>query len=150
MTKSAITKLWVSGVAVFFGGIVVSLVGVFVLLAFGGTFNGTPGSGDYRFTPDLGGSFWTAIGVIVTGGLGVLGGALVQLAAWIAGLSNSYALPDKAWFVVLLVTGLLGLTFPPLGFAAMVAYVVAAPDGAPYRPVSPPAGRPAPPLVPAT
>lgn len=148
MTKSAITKLWVSGLAVFAAGIVVSLIGVFAMLAFGGTFTGSPGSPDYNFTPDYTGAFWTSIGVIVVGGMGVLGGAIVQLAAWIAGLINSYALPDKAWFVVLLVTGLLGITFPPLGFAAMIAYVVAAPDGAPYRTFRPAAPGPTSPLVP--
>lgn len=150
MTKSALTKMWVAGLAVFAGGIVVSLIGVFAMLAFGGTFTGTPGSGDYQFTPDLKGTFWTAIGVIVAGGLGVLGGTIVQLAAWIAALVNSYALPDRAWFVLLLVAGLLGLAFPPFGLAAMIAYVIAAPDAAPYRTAGPAAPGATPPLVPAT
>jgi hypothetical protein len=48
-----------------------------------------------------------------------LGGALV----------NTYRLQDKTWFAVLLAGGLLGLAFGLLGFAAMVAYLVAGPDG---------------------
>lgn len=150
MTKSAITRMWVAGLAVFVAGIVVSLIGVFSMLAFGGAFSGTPGGGDYKFIPDLTGAFWTAIGVIVVGGLGVLGGTMMQLAAWIAALVNSNALPDRTWFVVLLVAGVLGLTFPPFGFAAMVAYVIAAPDGAPYRTARLPAAGPTPPLARAT
>jgi len=38
-------------------------------------------------------------------------------------------LQDKTWFIVLLVGGLLGLNFGLVGFAAMVAYLVAGPDG---------------------
>jgi hypothetical protein len=46
--------------------------------------------------------------------------------AWIGALINTAQLPDKAWFVLLLVLGLLSF-----GFIAMVAYVIAGPDGAP-------------------
>ena len=56
-------------------------------------------------------------------------GGLVQLAAWIGALVNTYRLQDKTWFAVLLAGGLLGLAFGLLGFAAMVAYLVAGPDG---------------------
>jgi hypothetical protein len=38
-------------------------------------------------------------------------------------------LQDKTWFIGLLVGGLLGLTHGLLLFAAMVAYLVAGPDG---------------------
>jgi hypothetical protein len=53
----------------------------------------------------------------------------VQLAAWIGALINTNLLQDKTWFIVLLVGGILGLNFGLLGFAAMVAYLVAGPDG---------------------
>jgi hypothetical protein len=44
--------------------------------------------------------------------------------AWIGAVLNTAQLPDKTWFVVLLVVGLLGLVF-----IATVAYVIAGPDG---------------------
>ena len=47
--------------------------------------------------------------------------------------AKSYSLPEKTWFVVLLVGGVLSFVFAPIGFAVMVAYVVAAPDGTLYR-----------------
>lgn len=146
MTKSAITKTWVGGLAVFAAGIVVAIVGVFLMLAYGGTFTQVAGTNNYDFTPDMSGFFWTTIGVIVVGGLVALIGSVVQLAAWIGGLVNSYALPEKTWFTILLVGGVLSVAFAPIGFAAMVAYVIAAPDGEPYRQAKAPTGA----LVPTT
>jgi hypothetical protein len=55
-------------------------------------------------------------------------GGVAQLAAWIGALVNTYQLADKAWFIVLLAGGLLGLSFGLIGFAVMVAYLVAGPD----------------------
>lgn len=103
------------------------------MLAYGGTFTQIAGTTNYDFTPDMNGFFWTAVGIIVIGGVIALIGSVVQLVAYIGGLVNSYALPEKTWFLVLLVGGLLSLAFAPLGFAVMVTYVIAAPDGTPYR-----------------
>src|SRR5438067_6890917 len=133
MTKSTITRTWIGGLAVFAAGIVASMVGVFLMLAYGGTFTQIADSTKYDFTPDMNGFFWTAIGIIMVGGLIALIGGVVQLVAWVAALANSYSLPEKTWFVVLLVGGVLSFVFAPIGFAVMVAYVVAAPDGTLYR-----------------
>jgi hypothetical protein len=133
MTKSAITKVWIAGLAVFAAGIVVAIAGVFLMLAYGGTFTQIVGTNSYDFSPDMNGFFWVTVGLIVAGGLIGLIGGFVQLAAWIGGLVNSYLLPSKVWFVVLLLSGLLSTIFAPIGFGAMLAYVVGAPDGTPYR-----------------
>lgn len=140
MSKSLITKTWIAGLAVFAAGILLAIVGVFLMLAYGGTFTQISTSpNNYDFTPNLNGFFWTTVGLIVTGGVIALIGSVVQLAAWIGGLVNSYALPDKNWFLILLIGGLGSLFFAPLGFAAMVAYVIGAPDGTAYRrPAQPP------------
>lgn len=141
MTKSTITKTWIAGLVVFAAGILVSIAAVFLMLAYGGTFTEVAGNpNNYTFTPDQNGFFWTTIGLMVTGGLIALIGSIVQLAAWIGGLVNSYALPEKTWFLILLLGGLLSVIFPLIGFAAMVAYVIAAPEGAGYR------AQPQPPL----
>jgi hypothetical protein len=52
--------------------------------------------------------------------------AVAHFVAWIGAVLNTAQLPDKTWFVVLLVVGLLGLVFI---FIATVAYVIAGPDG---------------------
>lgn len=142
MTKSAITRTWVGGLVVFAAGIVASMLGVFLMLAYGGTFTQIAGTGNYDFRPDMTGFFWTTIGVICTGGVIAIIGGIVQLVAWVGGLVNSYALPEKTWFAVLLLGGVLSFVFAPIGFAAMLAYVVAAPDGEPYRQQHPAAPTP--------
>ena len=48
----------------------------------------------------------------------------VGLVAWIGALLNTWQLYSKAWFIGLLLLGILNL-----GFFAMVAYVLAGPDG---------------------
>ncbi|HEX9095592.1 MAG TPA: hypothetical protein VF990_05760 [Candidatus Dormibacteraeota bacterium] len=149
MTKSMITKVWIGGLAAFAAGIVVAIVGVFLMLGYGGTFTQVAGTNNYDFVPNMNGFFWVTVGLIVAGGLVGVFGSIVQFAAWVGALVNSYALPDKDWFLVLLVGGLLSFAFAPIGFVAMIAYVIAAPDGAPYRQASGPvpAQRP---LVPTT
>jgi hypothetical protein len=62
-------------------------------------------------------------GLMILGGFAMLGGAIAGLVAWIGALINTAQLEDKAWFVLLLVLGLLSF-----GFIAMLAYVIAGPD----------------------
>lgn len=134
MTKSTITKTWIGGLVVFGAGIVVAIAGVFLMLAYGGTFTQVAGNpNNYNFQPNMNGFFWTTVMLMIIGGLIALIGSIVQLVAWIGGLVNSYMLPSKTWFAVLLVGGILSFAFAPIGFAVMVAYVIAAPDGTPYR-----------------
>ena len=151
MTKSMITKVWIGGLAAFAAGAVVAMLGVFLMLGYGGTFTQIAGTNNYDFVPNMSGFFWVTVGLIVTGGVIGLVGSIVQFAAWIGGLVNSYALPSKSWFLVLLMGGLLSFFFAPIGFGAMIAYVIAAPDGSLYRQVNSPASaQQARPLAPTT
>lgn len=144
MTKSLITRVWIGGLAVFAAGIVVAIVGIFLMLAYGGTFTQVADTSNYNFNPDMNGFFWVTVGLIVAGGLIGLIGSIVQFVAWVGGLINSYRLPDKAWFFVLLLGGVLSLGFAPIGFAAMIAYLIAAPDApAQHRLETPTATKPA-------
>jgi hypothetical protein len=148
VTKSAITKTWISGLVVFAAGVVAAIVGVVLMLAYGGTFTQVAGNpNSYDFVPRLDGFFWSTVTVICIGGVIAVIGGIVQLAAWIGALVNSYLLPEKTWFAILLVGGILGLFFGLVGFAAMVAYVIGAPDGTPYK--QPRVAAPAP-LAPTT
>lgn len=132
MTKSTITRTWIGGLAVFAAGIGAALVGVFLMLANGGSFTHVQGS-QYDFTPDTtNGLFWVAIGVITIGGLIALAGSIAQFAAWVGSLFNTYLVPGKEWFAVLLLGGLLSFFFAPIGFGVMLAYVIAGPDGTTY------------------
>lgn len=151
MIKSTITKTWIGGLAIFAAGILAAMVGVFLMLAYGGTVAQVAGTNNYDFTPTVNGFFWMTVAVIVVGGLTALIGGIVQLAAWVGALVNSYLLPEKTWFLILLIGGVLSLAFAPVGFAVMVAYVVAAPDGTPYRQAQAPVtSQQAGPLAPTT
>jgi hypothetical protein len=65
-----------------------------------------------------------ALGLGILGSIAVVGGFAGGLVAWIGALLNTWQLESKAWFVALLLLGVFNL-----GFFAMVAYVLAGPDG---------------------
>jgi len=129
MTKTAVTRTWLGGVIGLAAGLVIVGLGVGLMLAYGGHFTAAPGGDGYDFVPNLDGFYWSTIGFMVLGGLVALGGGIVQLVAWIGAMTNTNHLVDKTWFTILLVGGVVGLIFAPIGFATMVAYVVAGPDG---------------------
>ena len=66
---------------------------------------------------------WTMIAVLVIGLLAIVAGAVAGLVSWIGAMLNTAQLPDKTWFVLLLVLGIWNL-----GFIAMLVYAVAGPD----------------------
>jgi hypothetical protein len=153
MTKPTITKIWLGGLVAIAVGLVVGGIGVGLMLAYGGTFTPAVNGSGYDFVPQLDGFFWMAVMLIVIGGSVAAAGGIAQLAALIGALVNTYQLQDRTWFVVLAAGGLIGLAFGLVGFAAMLAYVIAGPDALvsatapPARPPAPPA-PPAPPMPP--
>jgi hypothetical protein len=68
---------------------------------------------------------WTSLGLVVVGSLVILGGTVAAVLSWIGALLHTWQLEDKLWFASLLAAGVLGF-----GVVAMIAYVVAGPDGA--------------------
>jgi hypothetical protein len=91
---------------------------------------------------------WILVGPCALAMLLLLSAAVVHFVAWIGAVLNTAQLPDKTWFVVLLVVGLLGLVF-----IATVAYVIAGPDGVKAKEEAsalPPAGRVSPQVPPST
>ncbi|HEX8730286.1 MAG TPA: hypothetical protein VF739_16780 [Ktedonobacterales bacterium] len=130
MRKAQINRLWIVGVIVCAIGLIVGGISVGLMLANGGTWVQATDPNNATFVPRLDGFFWTTVGFTVIGGVIMLVGALAQLVAWIAALVNTYPLPDKTWFVVLLVGGLVGVAFGLAHLAVMIAYVIAGPDEA--------------------
>lgn len=125
MRKATITRVWLGGLAGIVAGIVAAGFGVILMLAYGGTFGGPSGQ---DFVPTLDAFFWWMVGLITLGGLIALAGGFVQVVAWIGALINTYASPDKSWFVVLLIGGLLGPFFFAVPFVVMVFYLIIGPD----------------------
>jgi hypothetical protein len=129
MMKSTTTRTWVAGLIVLAAGMVTGGVALGLMLAYGGHFTPAASGNGYDFIPNLDGYFWTTVTIATVGFFVAVAGGIVQLAAWIGALANTYQLQDKTWFTILLVGGLVGLAFAVVGFAAMVAYVIAGPDG---------------------
>lgn len=144
MTKSTVTRTWLAGLVLLALGLIVAGLSVGLMLAYGGTFTAATNGNGYDFVPRYDSFFGTMVGLIIVGGIAAAVGGFVQLAAWIGALVNTFRLQDKTWFAVLLAGGLLGLAFGVVGFAAMVAYVIAGPDGMAVRqpPVSAPTSLP--------
>jgi hypothetical protein len=81
---------------------------------------------------------WSMLGTGLVGGITMVAGLIGGVVSWIGALRNTWRLEGKAWFLGLLLLGIFNL-----GFFAMVAYVIAGPDGTPevvHRGASAPAG----------
>lgn len=128
MAKHTITRMWIAGVIVLAAGLVMGGVSLALMLAYGGHFTAAASGNGYDFVPTMNAFFWSMVTLMVIGFMVATVGLVVQLAAWIGALVNTYQISDKTWFLVLLIGGLLGLSFGVTGFAAMVAYLIAGPD----------------------
>jgi hypothetical protein len=103
MSKPTITRLFV-------GAILAAAVGLVLVLA----------------------AIWTAISsdvpvtvaLVVVGSLAMLAGTVAAVVSWAGALLNTWQLEDKTWFASLAALTVFGLAVP-----AMVAYVIAGPDG---------------------
>jgi len=120
MNKSLVVKLFWGSIIGVVAGLV--LIGVSGALAFSNDIFVMSG-------PDVTGInsgplSWTLIGLMVLAGFVLLFAAVAHFVAWIGAVLNTAHLPDKTWFVVLLVVGLLGFVF-----IATIAYGIAGPDG---------------------
>jgi len=119
MSKPIITRLFVGGLVAFVAGLVVTIFAG--LAAFAGTDITVNGTEVTRVRIDT--ATWWSIGIATIGVLAMAGGAIAGLVAWIGALINTAQLPDKLWFILLLVLGLFSF-----GLIAMIAYVLAGPD----------------------
>lgn len=129
MSKASITRMWIAGLIVLVAGLAMGGISLGLMLANGGTWVPAASGSGSDFIPTINGFFWTTIGFMIVGFTIAAAGGIVQLAAWIGALVNTYQIEDKAWFIVLLAGGILGLVSGVFGFAVMVAYLVAGPDG---------------------
>ncbi len=122
MTKATVTRLFISSLIAGLAGAVILIVAVTVALANGAfVFEGSQ-IVDIRMS----GMAVAAFGLGLVGALTLVGAAIVGLISWIGALLNTAQLPGKGWFVGLLLLGIFNF-----GFLAMIAYVIAGPDGAP-------------------
>jgi hypothetical protein len=120
MTKPTVVKLFWGSLIGLVAGLV--LVGITLALAISNDIfimNGPDVTG-----VKYGALSWTLIGLMGLAVLLLLFATVTHFVAWIGAVLNTAQLPDKTWFVILLVVGVLGLVF-----IATIAYVIAGPDG---------------------
>jgi hypothetical protein len=120
MSKKSVTRLFVGATVAIVAGVVLGVAALWAALA-----SDAIDLGGSNYIDVNGGSgAWTALGLVILGLLAILGGTVAAVVSWLAALINTWQLDDKMWFASVLALGLLGF-----GVIAMIAYVVAGPDG---------------------
>jgi len=120
MSKATVTRLFIGGLVAFGAGAIVTIFAIALALAN----NVFVMSGNDIVAIQGGTLGWALIGLAILGGLAAAGGVIAGFIAWIGAVLNTWQLESKAWFVGLLLLGIFNF-----GFFAMIAYVVAGPDG---------------------
>lgn len=133
MSRNTILKLFVGSVIGLVVGTVLVGVGALVTYADGAWLTDGSDVVGFRTSP----LSWTMIGLAIAGAVILVAAAVAALVSWIGALVKTVNVPDKTWFVILLVTGLLSV-----GFVGMIVYLIAGPRDAPTATASVELGLP--------
>lgn len=121
MSKATVIKLFIGAGLAMIAGAVLAFVAVGIAIA-----NDVFVMSGSDIVGLRGGALaWSSLGLGLVGVLAFIGGLIAGLVSWIGALLNTWQLDSKAWFVGLLLLGIFNL-----GFFAMIAYLIAGPDGA--------------------
>lgn len=120
MSKATVTKLFIGSLIAFGAGAVVAIFAIALAVA-----NNVFVMDGNDIAAVQGGTLaWVLIGLAILGVLAAAGGVITGFVAWIGAVLNTWQLESKAWFVGLVLLGIFDF-----GFIAMIAYVIAGPDG---------------------
>ncbi len=120
MTKQTVTRVFVGSLLALFGGLILMFAAMIAAYANGALIMDGPDVTGIQSTFFAG----AMLALTIIGFLATVGGAIGQFVAWIGAVLNTSRLEDKTWFIVLLLLGLFSF-----GFVAMIAYLIAGPDG---------------------
>jgi hypothetical protein len=120
MSKSTVTRIFVGSAIALIAGAVVMIAVVWIAIANDVFIQQGPND----FAVQGSALAWSLLGPGILAGLAMTAGAVGGFVAWIGALLNTSQLESKTWFLVLLLLGLFSF-----GFFAMIAYVIAGPDG---------------------
>ena len=132
MSKKTVTTVFVGSVFAVVAGALMAFAAVWIAYANGAFVMDGPDVVGIDPTPFA----WTIVGLGFVAVLTMVAGAVGGLVSWIGALLNTAELEDKTWFILLLVLGLISF-----GLVAMIAYVIAGPDGS-SRPTARALGSP--------
>ena len=128
MFKTTVTRLFIGSLIAIAAGAIVSIFAISIAIA-----NDVFVMDGNDIAALQGGALAGALlGVALLGGLAVVGGIIAGFIAWIGAVLNTWQLESKAWFAVLVLTGIFNF-----GFIPMVIYVIAGPDGKAARSAQP-------------
>lgn len=120
MNKAAITKLFIGGGLALIAGAIVAVFAIGIAIA-----NNVFVMDGSDVVGVRGGALaFSLLGLAIVGAFVVTDGLIAGLVAWIGALLNTWQLNSKAWFIALLLLGIFNF-----GFFAMIAFLVAGPDG---------------------
>ncbi len=120
MSKATVTKLFIGGGFAIIAGAILAIAAVWFAIA-----NNVFVMSGSDIVGLRGNSLaWSLLGLGIVGALAIMGGLIAGLVSWIGALLNTWQLESKAWFIGLLLLGIFNF-----GFFAMVAFIVAGPDG---------------------
>jgi len=125
MPKPTITRVFLGSVAALVAGALLVFFAIWTAFAAGAFVM----EGHHVVGIDPTPGAWAMVGLGLIAVFAILGGCIGGLVAWIGALLNTARIEDKTWFVLLLVLGLFSF-----GFVAMIAYVIAGPDGTTIQP----------------
>ena len=120
MSKATVTAIFVGSVVAVIAGGVLGFAAVWIAYANGAFVMSGPDVIGVQSTP----AAWTIVGLGIVAAVAMIAGFIGGLVSWIGALLNTAQVEDKTWFIVLLVLGILSF-----GLVAMIAYVIAGPDG---------------------
>jgi MFS family permease len=120
MSKATVSRIFIGSVIAVVAGAILAVVAVLLAYANGAFVMDGPDVVGIRGTAFA----WTMVGLAIVAGFVVMGGFVGGLVSWIGALLNTSQLDDKTWFLVLLLLGIWNL-----GVVAMIAYLIAGPDG---------------------
>ena len=120
MSKATVTRLFIGGGLAVIAGAILAIVAVAIANANGAFVMNGPDIVGLKGSPLA----WAMLPLGIVGGVAIAGGLIAGLIAWIGALMNTWQLESKTWFAGLLLLGIFNF-----GFFAMVAFLVAGPDG---------------------
>jgi hypothetical protein len=120
MSKATVTRLFIGGGLAVIAGAILAIVAVSIANANDAFVMNGPDIVGLRGSALA----WVMLPLGIVGGLAIAGGLIAGLVAWIGALMNTWQLESKTWFAGLLLLGIFNF-----GFFAMVAFLVAGPDG---------------------
>ena len=120
MSKTTITRLFIGSLTAVIVGAIVGFATVWLAIANDVFITAGPDAVGIRGSALA----WSLLGIGIASILAMAAGVIGGFVSWIGILRNTWRLASKAWFIGMLLLGIFNL-----GFVAMVAYLIAGPDG---------------------